>query len=911
MNSRFRSFCLIFMVTVFAACADAAPAAKKKKKAAAPAPSPWANWVEADFPFFSSVLDARVEGDDLLKNNITPRGLILNLGNDCWACFDTDLLRVSAIWKGKGVTPDALAPKSYHPDGTKTRGGQNPLPRPDGKVWIANGIYPGWQTGGTISLKDPRSPAPSLEEVGRGPLAETQGRFKAVRQFGDGVVLEYTAAGTLVREWMRTSMADGKLVVERHFELASSDTPLLLALGKTGPGEVILVASAGRRNLGRLTKQNSIWVAQIAASKSPARFAIVHTQSGHAPPVALPKIPSTAPETRWPEEVVTIASLSKSKASYVVDNIALPHKNPWKRNMRPADIQFLKDGTGVATTLDGDVWLARGLRDSMKEIRWKRFASGLHEPMTCAIRDEQIYVFDKNGIWRLLDTNGDGEADVHELFSNAFGQTADMREFPSTIRLAPKGEFVIAKGGQQSATLGKHNGSVLRVSADGRKSTLLGYGFRQPAIGVNQRTGLVTSGDQQGQYIPSTPLHIVRDGQFYGFLSDGLHERERYPSPPADPLTWMPHSVNASAMSQVWLFGAKMGALNDQLVHIGFTRPEVFRILMNNRGPKPQASVVSVTTEFQFPPLNGSVNPADGQLYIAGFQVAGWGNALNKLSGMGRVRYTGAEVTLPREVTPMDKGVLLSFDVALNPKKARDPNSYSLASWHYERTHKYGSAQYKADGKPGLDWLTASAAYLSKDRRSVFVAVPEMKPVMQMRIGWSLATSAGANFERNAYTTPYSLAQFDPTAEGFGDIAIDLTPRIAAKQAAGPVTVEEGRRLYGLMGCVACHSTSGMDVAKVGPTWTGLFNSERPVVIKKKKTTAKADVAYLRESILDPTAKVVKGFEKGEYAMPSYAGVMSDSQIESLILFIKAVKDGDPEAVAAAKGKKEDPSSFE
>jgi mono/diheme cytochrome c family protein len=351
--------------------------------------------------------------------------------------------------------------------------------------------------------------------------------------------------------------------------------------------------------------------------------------------------------------------------------------------------------------------------------------------------------------------------------------------------------------------------------------------------------------------------------------------------------------------------------LNDQLVHIGFTRPEVFRILMNNRGPKPQASVVSVTTEFQFPPLNGSVNPADGQLYIAGFQVAGWGNVLNKLSGMGRVRYTGAEVTLPREVTPMDKGVLLSFDVALNPKKARDPNSYSLASWHYERTHKYGSAQYKADGKPGLDWLTASAAYLSKDRRSVFVAVPEMKPVMQMRIGWSLATSAGANFERNAYTTPYSLAQFDPTAEGFGDIAIDLTPRIAAKQAAGPVTVEEGRRLYGLMGCVACHSTSGMDVAKVGPTWTGLFNSERPVVIKKKKTTAKADVAYLRESILDPTAKVVKGFEKGEYAMPSYAGVMSDSQIESLILFIKAVKDGDPEAVAAAKGKKEDPSSFE
>ena len=101
-------------------------------------------------------------------------------------------------------------------------------------------------------------------------------------------------------------------------------------------------------------------------------------------------------------------------------------------------------------------------------VEWRRFASGLHEPLTLAIRDEQIHVFDRNGVWRLRDTNGDGEADRHELFSNAFAQTADMREFPSTIRLGPNGEFVIAKGGQEATTIGKHNGSVLRLSADGR-----------------------------------------------------------------------------------------------------------------------------------------------------------------------------------------------------------------------------------------------------------------------------------------------------------------------------------------------------------------------------------------------------------------------------------------------------------
>jgi hypothetical protein len=82
-----------------------------------------------------------------------------------------------------------------------------------------------------------------------------------------------------------------------------------------------------------------------------------------------------------------------------------------------------------------------------------------------------------------------------------------------------------------------------------------------------------------------------------------------------------------------------------------------------------------------------------------------------------------------------------------------------------------------------------------------------------------------------------------------------------------------------------------VDVAKVGPTWRGLFGTDRPVVVNRKKGTVHVDEAYLRESILDPSAKIVSGFEQGEYAMPSYAGVASDSQIEALILFIKTLKD--------------------
>jgi mono/diheme cytochrome c family protein len=866
----------------------------------------WADWIEPDFPFFSSVLDASRAGEGFPAANLTPRGLVLNLGRGHWIGFDTELLRVAAMWRGNAVTPRALAPGSYHTPDRKTPGGQLPAPEPQGKVWLANGIYPGWQTGARPSLDDPREPAPSSEEVGRGPLSEERGRFKAVRLVRGGAVLEYTAGGGDVREWVTLSEHNGQPVVERHFHVAPSTKPLWLVLGFTAKDTAISLGSAagvspvleslsiGTRaetsvQPGRLSAPVStpVWVVRLPPHNDPVAFCVA-VADGSAPPTIAPRpIPADVPAARWPQEVTSKVVRSPAKDAYVVDDVVLPLDNPWRRNVRLGDIQFLADGTGVGVTLDGDVWFIRGLHEPGGSIRWRRFASGLHEPLTLAIRDEQVYVFDRNGIWRLRDTNGDGEADVHELFSNAFAQTADMREFPATVRLAPAGEFIIAKGGQEATTLGKHNGSVLRISADGRRATVLGYGFRQPNIGVNVRTGLVTASDQQGHYIPTTPLHIVRDRQFYGFLSD-KRPREVYPAPIAEPLTWIPHAVNASALSQVWLFGARMGPLNDALVHIGFNNPELFRVLLNERTAKPQAAVVSVTRAFDFPPLNGSVNPADGQLYIGGFQILGWGTTATRLAGLGRVRYTGAVSTLPREIVPMDKGVLLRFDAALEASTVLDPDNYSLTSWQYKRTYQYGSPQFKADGTPGIDRLAPSRAYRSKDGRGIFIGVPDMKPVMQMRVGWSLATAAGAKFQGSAYFTPYELAKFDSRAEGFGDLTVDLSPRAVVANRSAPVSVEEGRRLYQLYGCVACHSIESPSISRLGPTWKGLYGSERTYAKGVVRVTA--DEAYLREAILEPAAKIVSGYERGESGMPSYAGVLTDPQIESIIQFIKTLK---------------------
>ena len=420
-------------------------------------PSPYGSWVEADFPFFSSILDARRAG--VGEMNLTPRGIVLPLGNDCRVCYDVDLLRVSAIWRGKGVSDKALAPGSYHDPGRKTLGGQMPAPQPDGKFWMGNGIYPGWQSGAKADLTDPRESAPTETEVGRGALAE--GQFKALRLCQDGVVLELRVGNADIREFWQASVRGGREVIARHVEVSPADAPLWLVVGakSNGPSQELdlgVTVSSGAE----IVAHDDVWLVKVPPHAETIRFCVSHCDENAAPEIEA-KMPNLDPPARrWIGSAETNISRAADDQAYVVDEIGLPQVNRWKRAVRLSDVQFLPDGTGYAVTIHGDVWRIDGLDSADGPVRWSRFASGLHEPMSLAIRDGEIYVFDRNGVWRLTDTDGNGEADAHVMFCNRFAQTADMREFPSTLRPGPEGEFYIAKGGQAATTLGKHNVGV-------------------------------------------------------------------------------------------------------------------------------------------------------------------------------------------------------------------------------------------------------------------------------------------------------------------------------------------------------------------------------------------------------------------------------------------------------------------
>jgi cytochrome c oxidase subunit 2 len=93
---------------------------------------------------------------------------------------------------------------------------------------------------------------------------------------------------------------------------------------------------------------------------------------------------------------------------------------------------------------------------------------------------------------------------------------------------------------------------------------------------------------------------------------------------------------------------------------------------------------------------------------------------------------------------------------------------------------------------------------------------------------------------------------------------------------------ELGKLLYEKQGCNACHTVTG--AALIGPTWKGLFGKTESFA---DGSSAKVDENYIRQSIVDPGAKVVQGFAP---SMPTFAGKLKDAEIDGIIAYIKSLK---------------------
>lgn len=110
---------------------------------------------------------------------------------------------------------------------------------------------------------------------------------------------------------------------------------------------------------------------------------------------------------------------------------------------------------------------------------------------------------------------------------------------------------------------------------------------------------------------------------------------------------------------------------------------------------------------------------------------------------------------------------------------------------------------------------------------------------------------------------------------------------------AGEDLAAQGQQLAKSFGCVACHSVDGSK--GIGPSWQGLYGKTETL---EDGTRIKVDEDYIKESVLKPNAKIVKGYAP---IMPTFTP--SDKELSALIAFIKSKANADADAGKAEPGK--------
>ena len=469
---------------------------------------------------------------------------------------------------------------------------------------------------------------------------------------------------------------------------------------------------------------------------------------------AVEPLPTKPAGPRWGAPLVTKGERGADDGAFAVDTITIPFDNPFRSRMRTGAFDFFKDGRAAVSTWNGDVWIVSGLDDELERLEWKRYATGLFDPLGLRIVDDVVFVHGRDGISKLHDENGDGEADFYECFNNQVFITPGFHEFAFDLQTDAAGNFYFSKGapvnpgGRGFMQIVPHHGTILKVSKDGSSIETVATGLRAPnGIGVSP-TGVITSGDNEGTFMPRCRLNWIEKPGFYAGVKATAH-RQPVPDQPDLPLCWFPMDVDNSSGGQAWVTGAGWPDLAGRLLHLSYGTCSVYLVLKEVVDGVVQGGVVRLPANFSSSCMRGRFSPIDGQLYVIGLQ--GWQTSAAREGGFHRVRRTKAPLGLPLALHSSDKGVYLTFAEPLDAETAADKENWSVEVWNYLYSPNYGSPELSVlhperkveQGKPNRDPLPITAVTLSPDGRTAFLAIDGMRPVNQMKVTWNVDSKDG------------------------------------------------------------------------------------------------------------------------------------------------------------------------
>ncbi len=604
-----------------------------------------------------------------------------------------------------------------------------------------------------------------------------QARHESIQASGKRVVLSTRVGVTAVQESPWFERANGLGIFSRTFEVAPGESALMhaVALESKVPdwwierrdrvvvlhgkdGAVTALALAGKSDA-RLNAGGNDVTLTFPARPEPVRVKLLiwpgtkdrlgefeQFASSATGPENLTEFAKPAPG-RWPA-ITNVGQIGFANDGFAVDTITVPYANPWKALFFCSGVGFFSDGSAAVSTIHGDVWKVSGIDDKLRAVTWRRFATGLFQPLGLQVVNDRVHVLGRDQITVLHDENGDGEADRYENFSNLLDTSTGGHDYVTSLERDAAGNFyyIDPQG-------------VQRISPDGKTKTTLATGLRNPnGMGVGPSANpVITAAPQQGEWTPSSVIfEVVKPGAHFGYR--GPQVTPERPLGYDAPLCWLPHAFDNSSGSQVWVPEGKWGALGGHMLHLLWGRCAMALVLRDVIDGQPQGAAVALPGKFLSGPMRGTFSPKDGHLYIAG--STGWQTSAAKDGSLQRVRRTGTVTRTPIAWHAHRNGLKLTFAEPLDKAAAEDAGSYAIQQWNYRYAARYGSKDYSvADpDKEGRDEVVVRSAKVLPDGKSVFIQTDELKPVMQMEVRYNLPFASGASAAGPLYLT---LNKFD------------------------------------------------------------------------------------------------------------------------------------------------------
>ena len=373
----------------------------------------------------------------------------------------------------------------------------------------------------------------------------------------------------------------------------------------------------------------------------------------------------------------------------------------------------LMDGRLYASSRRGDIYAIENPLGDPAEMRFTKFAGGLHEVLGLSKKDGSLFVTQRCEVTRVTDTDKDGRANDFETVSDFWGINGDYHEYAFGSKFDADGNIwvVLCLTGSFTAD-SPYRGWCVRVAPDG-KTTPTSSGIRSPGgIGMNANGDMFYT-DNQGPWNGTCGLKHLRVGSFQGnpsgnryYEQAGIGERPKSPKsksrimieakkiPELEPTSvlfpYRKMGQSASGIASDFSQG-RFGPFAGQMFIGDQTNSAVMRVFLEQVNGHYQGACFPFREGFGSGTLALRMD-SSGAMFVGGTN-RGWGSRGNKPYALERLDWTGKVPFEVHEMRIQPDGFEIAFTHPVETGSVEAIDSYEIETYTYIYQSDYGSPE--------------------------------------------------------------------------------------------------------------------------------------------------------------------------------------------------------------------------